>query len=373
MINKEDGLNSESQVEKPTTADLLKLVYEPAAGMNRKQRRSVKKQMRFARTLGRLDPKQFKTLNNVEEIVDDEREIEVLQKDLSDYNNAQAFTKNRLMYHNIWMICGLSEQTARNFLIPSTNLESVQMRAMSEANTSKLKANMPMIINLQNIIHRSKIYEDEEEREIVKHLSIGGATVKEIFREIIRARQASIELIEMQIDYLKEKEMEEKKKKKVDLELARMIEEEKTKKLEGVEDVVVQELPAAVAEIEPVKPPLADWQIYWTSRFWSDNPNHLARIDTQDRDATVVQIENTAGHEASIGSKSVLRALEFHLHDRDKIQRALATRNKYAPEEIRRWVKVKRGKDRIGILIDEQKPQTAIFFVGGRDIVYRGL
>ena len=38
-----------------------------------------------------------------------------------------------------------------------------------------------------------------------------------------------------------------------------------------------------------------------------------------------------------------------------------------------RWVKVKRGKDRIGILIDEEKPNTAIFFVGGRDIVYRGL
>lgn len=122
-----------------------------------------------------------------------------------------------------------------------------------------------------------------------------------------------------------------------------------------------------------MKPLLSDWQIYWTSRFWSDNPNHLARIDTTNRDETISQIENIAGHEISVGAKSVLRALEFHLHDRDKIQRALATRNKYAPEEIRRWVKVKRGKDRIGILIDEEKPHTAIFFVGGRDIVYRGL
>lgn len=66
----------------------------------------------------------------------------------------------------------------------------------------------------------------------------------------------------------------------------------------------------------------------------------------------------------------MISSVEFHLR-RDVYQRALAARNKYGPEGIRDWVKIKRGRDRI--FLNTTSGGEAVVFVAGRDIVYRGL
>ncbi len=352
--------------------------------MNREQRRAMKKGKRVFRRKLQDATQQIGHLENIGEIIDEERDILELGKDLYEYERAQDFSKTCLQYFRLLRDCGVSEETARQSISsdPDDKNDKSAQQLLREMDPTKMRKYKGQFSSLERRLIHSKPYSDEEDETIAEKAVEVGLSVEEIYSEIMRARRASIDLIRMQIDYIRAKEEMQRKmdeeirrQKAQDEQLAEMIaEEERQKDVASTEEIVGMQEAVGLQPAETKIPfPLADWNIYWTDRFWSDNPNHLTKIDTTSQESAAGQVEKVGGGQISVRVGSVIRALEFHLHDRDKIQRALATRNKYAPEEIRRWVKVKRGKDRIGILVDEDRPNTAIFFVGGRDVVYRGL
>lgn len=368
----------ENKIDKGSD-ETIESTAQPNGGLNRRTRRDLIHAKELIKRAAGAHPGTRVALKKTEQILDeDANEIVLLTGDLNGYNEAQNLSKTQFILAKTWFNTGVSEEVLRRYFIPGYDRSAAYTQMILEANPSKLKQNKTMLSHLTEILNRKKvIFIDEEEREIVKNMDREGLPLKEMFKEIIRSRGESIELIKMQIDYLKEQDAKKKKAEEDERKLEQMVQDEERIRQEELTvrgEIPIERAIDAISEqtVEETFP-LSGWNISWTSRYWSDNPNHLERIDTTGREAALVAIEDKAGHEISVGVKSVLRALEFHLLDRDKIQRALATRNKYAPEAIRRWVKVKRGKDRIGILIDEEKPNSAIFFVGGRDIVYRGL
>lgn len=349
-------------------------------GLNRKTRRSLKQEKRKMKKSMVDKSSRIIPLKNTEQIFDEDvEEIDLLVRDLEGYSEAQATSKMQHLLARIYANAGAKEETIKKYFIPGHDKIAAFTQIMAEANPGKMLQSRNILGNIVEILNRKKVlFEDEDEKEIVKDMDSQGLPLDDMFKELIRSRQESIDLMQMQIDHLREQEVKKKKAIEDEKKLDQMVLDEERRKQEvehQIKDATVKDQKVEAIE-EPMiedKFPLSDWNISWTSRFWSDNPNHLEKIDTTDRDIALSEIESKAGQEISVGSKSVLRALEFHLFDKDKIQKALSSRNKYSPEAIRRWVKVKRGKDRIGILIDDEKPNTAIFFVGGRDTVYRGL
>ena len=60
---------------------------------------------------------------------------------------------------------------------------------------------------------------------------------------------------------------------------------------------------------------------------------------------------------------------------KDIIQKALAARLRYVPDGLKDWARIKRGKDRIALqeIVTGEGQRRIVFFIEGRDQVYRGL
>ena len=119
-------------------------------------------------------------------------------------------------------------------------------------------------------------------------------------------------------------------------------------------------------------PFLPEWNVYWTTRFFSSTQNHLVNLDGSSRSTVLEEVKKLGQGQISIRPQSILSALEFHLR-KDVVQRALSMRNKYGPDGIKDWVKIKRGSDRIFLLVSEGVENQLVFFAAGRDVVYRGI
>ena len=359
-----DGNKAKSDVEQ------LEEMFQITGNLSRAERRLLQRKKKQDKRLLRNQKPQVK-LRGIEDIFDEADELGQLRSYLHQYQETQHQRQSLYRLHRIYTECGVSEESSKKMLIPGHDKTGLEAQLLRETDPNKFVANRKAIIKTQNSLKRSLPYVDDEEKLLVKQMDQEGAPVEDIFRESLRARQANIELLQMQIDYL-EKEAKEKK----------LQEQEKTlvppqttpETVSNLQEKTASEELTPAEETLATKPfRLAGWEIYYSTQFWSDNPNHLERLPTDSREDAEQALSRLGRSNISIGIGSVIRALEFHLLDKDVIQKALSARNKYAPPVIRRWVKVKRGKDRIGILIDEYKPNRAVFFVGGRDEVYNNI
>lgn len=356
--------------------DQIEAAFPIPVNLSRKERRF---EARYRRLEAKDQPesKNKVKLRVIEEVFDEVDELGELQKHLKQNQQAQHNRQIKYRLYRIVKNTGASEEFSRRVFLPGDDTKGIWSQFLREVNEDNLKRNWSLINNLDDSIHRMPEYEDEEEKELVRQMVSAQAPLEEIFREILRSRQASIELLQMQINYLSGQRAE---KARTDDDRTKTIEDQPQIIVETAEDEIkgVTSSESAVVEEDIRKTKtetfsLSGWKIFYTTRFWSDNPNHLERLPTDSRDNAEQTLSRLGRADISISVGSIIRALEFHLLDKDVIQKALSTRNKYAPDEIRKWVKVKRGKDRIGILIDEEVPNRAIFFVGGRDEVYRNL
>lgn len=211
--------------------------------------------------------------------------------------------------------------------------------------------------------NRSNLVEDEDSVELARVLvDMPGVSVGEILTEVLRTETENIELIKMQIEWLGSKLLSEEsagqkisQPGQLDVEVPDFFDRTKSEKLQIAEETF----------------PLSGWEVFWTETPWSINQNHLVAVPTSSQDTAIRSVADISRGVISIKPASVVRALEFHL-GKNVLQRALAARNKYGPEGIRDWVKIKRGRDRIFMSVSEEG-RKVIFFASGRDIVYRGI
>lgn len=223
-----------------------------------------------------------------------------------------------------------------------------------------------------NALKRFKtVYLDEDTDTVLELLNEQfnpppGTTVK-IMAEKSRSVKEEASLLAMQVAWLRDRNRKERKAQK----------KKDSQKTNNTQPVSTIEIPEPEVETsiplqEPDRPALlSEWEVFWTTRRFSTDPNHLIRINTDDQEMMVRQISTQSRGQISISPSSIANALEFHLR-RDIIKKALAMRNKYLPEYARDWIKLKRGKDRIMLYTPQDQPNQLYFFAAGRDTIYRG-
>ncbi len=283
----------------------------------------------------------------------------------AEFNSFQMMLKSTQTSHQLYRVeraSGLTEETARLVILASIPGQTkydpafVDQLGQSEYHPSKHWQNRSLINNLNNSLKRHRRYLPDDIEVWGQLIEDRTIPLEDLYGEYIRTIKESTELLKLQVDWLKERKETETR--------GEVIPEEQAV---GPE---VQPEAIAIQEEQLHLPPfaLSGWNLYWTDRRWSIESHHLVGISTQTREETLKELEKIISERVMIKPKSVLRALEFHLQ-KNVLQRALATRLKYGPEDIREWVKIKRGKSRILLRVTEDG--TAIFFAGNRDEIYQ--
>lgn len=294
-------------------------------------------------------------------------------QELRDYEFAQGLTKLNLNLCRVYRAAGIPETVVRAYYASLSKVDadegasnSLWLQADPRKAQKQIEALAIIVKNRDRLlrINKGRVVLDEDSTSIYSNLiELEGIPLEDIFRETLRSRTESIELIKMQIDWFRTHPV---------------IIEYDSRQLETdvkLDSVRVEEtLETGAAEVispkdkEPFS--LLGLDLYWTKTHWSSDPHHLVQIPTSSRSKALQQFTDVSRGKISIKPSSIFRGLEFHMQ-KDVIQKALATRNKYGPEGIRDWVKIKRGKDRIFLLIPGEG--KAIFFAGGRDEIYRDI
>jgi hypothetical protein len=326
--------------------------------LGRSQRRRLERAARKNR--GKSKPPRISAIQPLEEVDD-----LLLQEDIIICEQELALREYQLesIGINIEMsralqLVGVSEAAIREFYLNKEN------NIFSQGALFNLLVNGAKPARIQQQMHRfreisrkstrmtnrygNKMVVDAETNALIRSLFENtDLKVEEIFKELLRVENENIDLIKLQIEFLSSKKDEE----------------------------FTAEEPTPVPDVEPettehLSQPysLAGWNLYWTRSYWSSDENHLSPISTASEQEAVSSLSAIGRGQISVKPASIIRALEFHL-GKDIIQRALATRNKYGPQGIRDWVKIKRGDDRIFLFVPHDG--KAIFFAAGRDVVYR--
>lgn len=320
----------------------------PLLGNNRHERRALEKMQRRA---SKLPTKPViatvKTLSPVTEIVENEDDLSLFQDQLSLYERAQEQSRRAMLLCDIYEQFGLTE-ISRFILLGiktegKTTLPSFRISAQVG---SKLTA------AIRNTFGRKPVtlaVVDEDDKIMRSVLRDSDIPTKVILEDGLRSRQETIELMKMHIAWLEERSQPKESQ-------------------EGNENSAAIVPSTAQEAITPSTPyTLAPWKLFWTTEPWSADSRSLVQLPTTSRAETLDALRKVGRHGISVKATSILNLLESHLQP-DSLRIALAARLKHGPEEIRAWAKLKRGDDRIPLLISEE--QTAIFFVCGRDEIY---
>lgn len=336
-------------------------------GLNRRERKILERARRqhnptsmVISDIHNLDP-----VNSLLE----EDDLSISNHELAEYELAQEQTRLSLERYGIYHACGIPDSSIRTYYIGTFRgqvVEGAETLLWLQANPRLWQRNKHRALTYET--HRKTFWKksgnrlmvDEDSKELEQAITeLTDIPIKDIFEEILRSRAEKIALIRLQIEWLE-------------------THQEATADLQPAQSDLAEKLP-----IEPPNPvaipiiqdtetafSLSGWELFWTKNRWSANPNHFVPIPTTSRSNTLESLASVARGEISIKPSSILDALEFHLR-KDIIQRALATKNKYGPEGIKDWVKIKRGKDRIFFLPFDQN--QAVFFAIGRDKAYRDI
>lgn len=285
-------------------------------------------------------------------ILERDEEVDLYEEQLSLYQAAQEQNKSAFQLYNFLRSSGASEESCRPMFLGGESNEFARpnLGHNEQRIREKAKRLFPKGIPKQ-------IYLDEDDMELKKVLRDTDIPTADILKEGLRVRQESIELMKMQIEWLRQHSTTQA-----------------TEEITAENEVSTQmEVPADEDNLQGDQGEefsLKEWDLYWTDVPWSVDPSHLVHISTNSRAATLKQLNQVARKEISIKPSSVVKALEFYLQQ-TVLQRATAARLKYVSAEVHDWIKIKRGNDRIPLLVPEEG--KAIFFVGGRDEIYRSL
>lgn len=299
-------------------------------------------------------------------LLDKEDDIKLYTQQLALYKGAQQLTETKIRFLSLLG----NDNMPAEMIIPALDGKALNPEmaiALSEyIDVVKVLRARKLIANLQGIIKTLKSkYFDEEEQAVIRGLAeIPDITIGEALKDVYRARRESIELIGMQINWLKNEDPRNPNSPEI-------LSVDHPPPPVSNEDQTMESVP-----VYPAKPSdptrLQDWSVFWTNQPWSTNPSHLVQIPTDSRELAIKTLGDIGRGEISIRPGSVLRALEFYLKDKDTVQRLAGTRLRYLPLEVRDWARIKRGRDRIPLLVDNAS-QLVVFFVAGRDEVYRAL
>lgn len=322
--------------------------------LNRRERRALKA------AAGRLIPHMgsVKTVVPVTQLLEHEDDLSLYQRELNLYQRAQKMDKRALEVYEICQSLKMPEDYCRKYLVDlgkqPKGIDCPQLTSFTAAPHRVRKRLMGMLSDISGM----GIVIDEDSESLQKILSETGIPTRDILEEALRARNVTIELLKMQIDWLKTHPQQP------------ILEEHKisTPEMQPTDKAVQTNLPMQ----EAVKPfILSNWRVFWTKVPWSSDANHLIPIPTTSFQEALVALKEVGRGEISIKPASVIRALEFYLQ-KDILQRAMSARLRYVPNEIRDWAKIKRGNNRIFFNAAEETGE-AVFFVGGRDNVYNSL
>lgn len=326
-------------------------------------------------------------LISVNEALKDEGDENYLSRFFKDYS--AAFTRANLNFQSLRVLgrLGVSETDLRQICLGGfTSPQVIQDAMSSQVDQARARENRAHLINLLNSLSRMKnYYTDEDDDFLTLRLQEETTPIFDLLTEDLRIRGENVALLSMQIDWLKSRRRATKKAARKAKQATRV--EQSAPKIKP--EIKIDESPKTPDQateppsyepllktpIDPENanfPNLTQWEVFWTTRPFSYNPNHLVEVPTNSITAAASMLRRVGEGAISISTLSILASLEFHLR-KGVIQRALGLRNKYAPEEIRDWVKLKRGKDRIHLFIPPDHEQTVIFFAAGRDVVYRSI
>lgn len=329
--------------------------------INRESRRAQKYSKVIARQTsvdGLKKGLRIVNLNTIDSILENGGE------DIQFYNqefNIQQYALNRLQIERqIMMVLqnmGVRPDTIRDFVYSRTfkfeNYPKVYNQLVSETNPRAYDRSVSVLNVLQRKIKSNVRFFPEETEVWELLLKDPEINTIDLFAEAIRSTKENTALIKLQIDWITEK--------------ARLaVAKSQTPIKTSTDD---SQIAAKNGEITNIAESFAlkDWQLYWTNRHWSTQPQHLIHISTDSYEEALTSIKSITLGEVMIKPASVLRAIEFYL-GKDVLQKALSARVKYAPEQTREWIKIKRGKDRI--MVHEPVDQNVIFFAGNRDSIY---
>ena len=292
-------------------------------------------------------------LKPIDALLDEDGDFELYSAELDNYK--QSLSQLGFMYHFMTILknVGASDDILRDNVIQYGTEGYSQLDFLKNltrvVNRKKFLSSFAVLNNLAlQLRKRKKFIPDDAEvwSELIRDKQI---PLADLYKEAIRSRKETVELLQLQIDWLREPITPD------------TLEDHELDKNENTH------------EISPVVTPpfpLSDWNISLTTRNWSAEPQHLIGIPTSSKNEALESIKLNLRGEIMIKPKSVLNALEFFL-SQNVLQRAMASRLKYVPEHMREWIKIKRGRDRILLLVPSEG--QAIFFAGNRDEIYRGI
>lgn len=352
-------------IEDPLTADKMNAQIAKARmippEVGRKQRKAIERSLRRHPASKVAAVHELTPLDSLLE----EDDLSICKQELAEYELAQKGTRINLEGYRLFRAVGIPDASLRSYYVKSADHDIPERAAINlwlQADPRQLQK-LRGLLSVHNARSQkffqskgNRIIDDEEEREIVRTLiGLKGISVEDIFQEILRSRAERIGLIKLQIELL------ENQQKPPVVSPVMAVEQPSTEISETIESVTLASRQEYL---------LSNWRLFWTKTPWSTDTHHLIPIPTTSKEDTLESLTDIGRGIISIPAKSVIRTLEFHLQ-KDVIQKALATRNKYGPEGIRDWVKLKRGRDRIFFLVPQPNQHLGIFFVIGRDVAYR--
>lgn len=354
----------------PTTADkvnqIAETVYAIPAGLNRQERRVLE------RTLKQQGERRIAKVASIRDLTPldpllEEDDLVIYQNELRDHGFAREGIRITLERCGIYRAVGIPDSSVRTYYANLARGKVIQGGETSlwlQADPRKCQQAREKILlydtHRKDYLRRAenRVFVDEDAEDMKNLMQDESIPLQDILKETIRSQSEKIELIKLQIEWLEAQQGVD------DLTSTQPIEQPTQTKEQST---VTSEIQAPALQYA-----LSGWNLYWTRNYWSSDTNHLIPIPTTSREDTLESLTDVARGEISIKPGSVLRALEFHLQ-KDILQRALAARNKYGPEGVKDWVKIKRGRDRIFFLMPQADQHQAIFFAAGRDVVYRGI
>lgn len=348
---------------------------------NREERRRWKKAVR--RAVGKTIPKAFGLMSQ-ERILTQEDDMPLLIREMKLYQQAQLHTDTEILAYGSFIRLGVADSDCKEFFVGLENNPNLFSKMKNQMNMGNIQGRKELTTAFNSLV-RYGTYRDPDESEIIKSLA-GDNNIKgiDILKEIRRARKVSIDLMRMQIDWLREKQALQRKQEKVRERIGKTVEIKQELEIEEkLASAVLQdfpeELPETKTELEQeVEEPflLKGWDLFITeSSPWSSAPtapNHLTSIPTGSKQEALNAIAKFTRKIASIKPISILNSMEFHAR-KDVYQKALSARLRYVPDDVRKWVKITRGKDRMYFLIPNPEEARAILYVKGRDDIYKSL
>ncbi len=320
------------------------------------------------------------TLSPIDNILNSENELALLLREQQNYQKAIASDRILLDGCKIFLKAGISSEQVRSLMVDPGSSSGILTTAIRDGDPNVYQAYRGRQNEIWAHMTKGKVlFVDEDDELFLELMKEGELEPLDLLAEHVRSRTEALALIGMQIEWLREQNRQKRKGKKVE---HQALQKAKTQKAQVKVNPVLVTEPSL--ETSPLSKPeiqlpevsenflLSDWELFWTKRFFSDDPNHLVPIPTQNRASTVQALSELSRGQVSIRTASIVSSLEFHLR-KDKLQRALASRMRYGPEGIKDWIKLKRGKDRILMLIPDTKTPRAIFFAANRDVVYTGV